>query len=208
MIGYGVCCGSWERLRRNVIPQVQGRPLLALSGQTDIAVAYNTILDAYTDRGMDAVILLHDDVEITDPDAEAKFLAALAEPGVGLVGVAGGEAYCGLAWWDAQPVGHQLTDVMNIDFGRRAGDVALLEGSVLVFGPQAVKSLRFDENIHGFHGYDEIAMQAGAAGMRVVVADVDTVHHSRMGFKSPQSLADWQEADGYFRRKWHVGAAA
>jgi hypothetical protein len=175
---------------------------MGLSGQSDIAVAYNTILDAFADKGFDAVILLHDDLEITDPDAEAKFLAALAEPDVGLAGVAGGGSSCGLAWWNAQPVGHQLTDVMDIDFGKRSGNVILLEGSILVFGPQAIKSLRFDENVRGFHGYDEIAMQACAAGMRVMVADVDTRHHTRMGFKSPESQADWLRGDAYFRRKW------
>lgn len=207
MIAYGSCVGSWEKLYRNVIPRMGDRPLLALSGQASIAVAYNTILDAFADEGHDAVILLHDDLEILDRDAEAKFLTALAEPGVELVGVAGGGASHGLAWWDAQPVGHQLTDVGLIDFGRRSGDVILLEGSILVFGPQAVKTLRFDTAFPGFHSYDEIAMQAVAAGMRVVVADVDTHHHTRMGFKSQASRDEWAAGDRLFREKWSLGVA-
>ncbi len=201
-VAYGSCVGSWDKLQANVTPRIGDRPLLALSGQTSIAVAYNTILDAYADRGLDAVILLHDDLEITDADAEAKFLAALAGPGVGLVGVAGGGAQCGLAWWDAQPVGHQRTDVMDIDFGRRSGDVILLEGSILAFGPEALKALRFDTAFPGFHSYDEIAMQACAAGMRVVAADVDTHHHTPMGFKSQASRDQWAAGDRLFREKW------
>ncbi len=39
IVGYGTCVGSWEKLRRNVIPRTAGRPLMALSGQTQIAVA-------------------------------------------------------------------------------------------------------------------------------------------------------------------------
>lgn len=204
VIAYGSCVGSWGRLHANVVPRIGDRPLLALSGQTSIAVAYNTILDAFAGQGFDAVVLLHDDLEITDPDAEAKFLTALAEPGVGLVGVAGGGASHGLAWWDANPVGHQLTDVGLIDFGRRSGDVIVLEGSVLVFGPEAVKTLRFDTTFPGFHSYDEISMQACAAGMRCVVADVDTHHHTRMGFKSQASHDQWAAGDRAFREKWSL----
>lgn len=202
-VAYGVCVGSWDKLRRNVAPQVRDRQLIALSGQSSIAVAYNTILDAYAERDVDAVILLHDDLEITDPDAETKFLYALA-PGVGLVGVAGGGAKAGLAWWDDAPVGHQRTDVMDIDFGERTGEVAVLEGSILVFSPDAVKALRFDDRFPGFHGYDEIAMAAHAQMMRVVVADVDTHHHTQMGYKSAQSHAQWLAADRLFRAKWGI----
>ncbi len=79
MIGYGCCTGWWDKLQRNVVDCIDDdATLFALSGQTQLTVAYNTILDAYKGRGMDAVILLHDDLELIDPDAEDKFLAALA----------------------------------------------------------------------------------------------------------------------------------
>lgn len=200
VVVYGTCVGSWDKLQANVIPRVTG-PLLALSGQTSICVAYNSILDAYQDRSLDALILLHDDLEITDPDWETKLVAPLTDPHVLLVGVAGGDGQHGLAWWNHNPVGHQQTDVMNIDFGVRTGDVTLLEGSVLVFSPAAIKTLRFDTRFPGFHGYDEIGMQAAQMG-RVVVADVDTHHHSSMGFKSDESHSQWLEADRLYREKW------
>lgn len=201
MIVFGVCTGSWDKLVRHVAPHLRGRPLLALPDQTSIAVAYNTILDVYAGTDFDALVLQHDDVTITDPDADRKFLVELADPDVMLVGVAGGSARNGLAWWDADPVGHQRTDVMDIDFGTRTGDVDLLEGSVLVFSPRAAKILRFDTGFAGFHGYDEIAMRAGQHG-RVVVADVDTHHHTRMGFRSADSHRQWLDADARFRARW------
>ncbi len=207
-VAYGVCVGSWDKLRRNVIPRTTGRPLLGLSGQTQITVAYNTILDAYRGRGLDAVILLHDDLDMVDPDAEAKFLAALADPDVALVGVAGGLSDKSLAWWDSETVGHQMTDSGLIDFGTRAGDVAILEGSVLVFSPWAVEHLRFDARYPGFHGYDEICLTARAAGKRATVVDVDTHHHTTVGFKSPTIAAAWDVAEEIFQAKWHAGAAA
>lgn len=203
MIAYGVCVGSWDKFHRNVVSRVGDRPITALSGQTSICAAYNTILDAYVGRNLDAVILLHDDLELVDPDAEAKFLAAVREPNVDLVGVCGGLGDASLAWWNSETIGHQLTDSGMLDFGRRAGDVTFIEGSVMVFSPTAVANLRFDTTYPGFLGYDDICLTARAAGRRVVVADVDTHHHSTLGFKSVAVRESWDVAEALFQRKWH-----
>lgn len=202
MVRYGCCVGSWAKFYRNVASKIGDRQMMALSGQTSIAAAYNAILNVYSIRQSDAVILLHDDLEITDPDAEATFLRALKDPDVALVGVAGGSARGGLAWWNHDPVGHQLTDSMNIDFGPREGEVDLLEGSILVLSQWAVQHLRFDARLSGFHGYDEIAMQARSFEKKVVVVDVDTHHHTNVGFKSRDSESEWHAADRFFREKW------
>lgn len=203
-IAYGVCVGSWDKLQANVVPHVGAQPLLGLSGQSSIATAYNTILDAYQDEDFDALILQHDDLEITDPDADAKFFKVFSDPNVALVGIAGGSARTGLAWWNAEPVGHQQTDTMMIDFGIRSGDVDLLEGSLLVFSPWAAKNLRFDSR-PGFHSYDEIAMRVHRTyGKRVVVADVDTHHHTAIGFDNEDSQAGWIAGDIWFREKWDI----
>lgn len=199
-VGYGVCVGSWDKYRAFVEPHVG--PVLLMTDQTSIGEAYNTILDSYASHPPDAVILQHDDLEIIDPDAETKFLAAMDDPDVALVGVAGGYGVTSLAWWDANTVGHQLTDGGMIDFGQRSGHVDLLEGSILVFSPWAVQNLRFDTRFTGFHGYDDIAMVAKAAGKCVYVADVDTHHHTNMGFKTSESAAAWAHANQLFREKW------
>jgi hypothetical protein len=202
VIGYGTCVGSWEKLRRNVIPRTSGRPLLGLSGQTQLTVAYNTILDSYQGRDLDAVILLHDDLEIVDPDAEAKFLDALADPDVAMVGVCGGKGCKSLAWWESETVGRQMTDSGMLDFGPRTGDVAFIEGSIMVFSPWAIENLRFDTRYPGFLGYDDVCLTALEDGKRVVVADVDTHHHSTIGFKSPEIAEAWDVAEGIFQAKW------
>jgi hypothetical protein len=207
-VAYGCCVGSWDRFQRNVVPAAGDyeRPLMALSGQSSIAEAYNTILEAFFfsgQRDLDALVLLHDDLEITDPQAEEKILAAVAEPDVALVGVAGATLIHGLNWWDAfDTVGHQLTDSMMIDFGPREGDVVSLEGSILAFSPWAIKNLRFDTQFPGFHGYDEISMQAINEGKRVVVRDIDTHHHTKVGFASTQSQEQWLLCNELFRKKW------
>ena len=202
MIGYGCCVGDWYRFAKNVSQRTIGRPVLGLSAQPSMAIAYNTILDAYRGKGLDALILLHDDVEIVDPDVEAKFLKALDED-VALVGVAGGGP--SLRWWDHSPIGHQITDSGLIDFGQRTGDVEMLEGSVMVFSPWAVQNLRIDERYTDFRsGWDDVCLAARAAGKRVVVADVDTHHHTTVGFKSPEIEARFVESERVFAEKWGV----
>jgi hypothetical protein len=201
-LAYGVCVGSWDRFNQYVVPRTQGREVMGISGQDSISLAYNKILEAFR-FCLDGVILIHDDLEILDQaKAETAVLEAFEDPDVALVGVAGGDARSGLAWWNIDPIGHQATDSMNIDFGKRTGDVTLLEGSFLAFSVWATAHLEFDEEYPGFHGYDEIAMQAIKAGKRVVVVDVDTHHHSTLGFDSLDSHAQWHKADERFREKW------
>lgn len=201
MIAYGVCVGSWERFRANIVPRTAGRSLLGLSGQPSIAVAYNAILDAYRGRGHDAVVLLHDDLEITDALFEEKVTAALMGQDVALVGVAGGGP--ALRWWDHDPIGHQMTDSGMVDFGARTGDVDMIEGSVMAFSPWVVENLRIDERYTDFRsGWDDVCLTAKAAGKRVVVADVDTHHHSTIGWKSPEVEAKFAESERIFAEKW------
>jgi len=208
VIAYGSCVGSWGNFRDNVVESVPpGRPLIGLEGAVSVAVGYNTILEAYRGKGFDAVILVHDDLEITDPNAEEKFLKALAEPDVALVGVAGGMGRDSLQWWNSETVGHQMTDSGPLDFGSRTGDVSFLEGSILVFSPWAVENLRFDERYPDFRsGYDDICLTALDAGKRNVVVDVDTHHHSPIGWKSPEVKAKFMESERIFREKWGIGS--
>jgi hypothetical protein len=204
-IVYGCCVGSWDKFGRYVWPRVRGRRVITTSGWDAIVPAYNTILDAVSGppRYPDMLILLHDDLEITDEHAEEKFAAALVDDDVALVGVCGGGGKS-LYWWEHEPVGHQLTDVMNIDFGPRTGDVTLIEGSIMVLSAWALSHLRFDVRFRDFHGYDEIGMQARNAGKRVVVADVDTHHHNPMGYKSAESAAACRLANEQYRKKWRL----
>lgn len=180
------------------------KEILALSNQPSIAVAYNKILAAYQDRGLDALILQHDDLEIIDPRAEEKFLLALSEPDVALVGVAGGTPDPpSITWWNGPTVGHQMTDSMMLNFEERTGDVLFIEGSIMVFSPWAVNNLTFDTRYPGFLGYDDICVTTKLVhGKRVVVADVDTHHHSTVGFKSEAIKQSWHETDRLFREKW------
>ncbi len=203
---YGACVGSWDRINRWVAPAAGDAEFIGLAGQPSLATAYNRILDLFAADHDGPVVLLHDDLQIVDPQFEAKAFEVLAEqPDVALVGVAGGVAEdAGLAWWEGPTIGHQATDAMTLDFGQRTGEVAVLEGSVLVFSPWAVRHLRYDTAYQGFYSADTVALAARRAGKSLWVADIDTHHHTPMGFRTPASAAAW--AAGAARYREHVAA--
>lgn len=199
---YGVCEGPTDRAQRYVVPRVGGRPLLRYRGRSSITVAYNEMLAACRGRDLDMLVLLHDDLELIDPDAEKKLLVAVSEPDVAIAGVAGGRGVFSLAWWEApERFGWQLTDSGPLDFGPRGADVDSLEGSVLAFSPWAIENLRYDERLTGFHCCDEICITATRAGKRVVVTNVDTHHHTVLGFKSEAAQREWFANDAIYRER-------
>lgn len=204
MIGYGCCVGSWDKFHRYVEPVIpKDRPILTAFNQKSISVAYNAILDGFRVYDLSAVILLHDDLEMTDEYTEDKVLRTLrADPDVALIGVAGGGP--SLAWWNIDPIGYQLTDSGPLVFGRgkRWGTVSMIEGSFMAFSPWAVQELRFDER-YAFLGYDDICLEAGRIrNKKVVVTSIDTHHHTTVGFKSESVREMWERSEQIFRQKW------
>jgi hypothetical protein len=97
-IVYGCCVGSWDRLQKYVLPVVKDNPLITMTGQTSIAKAYNGILDLAVsgEAAADVLVLLHDDLEITDPRWEEKLENVLSMGEIGIVGIAGGTNCNGL----------------------------------------------------------------------------------------------------------------
>jgi hypothetical protein len=200
MIAYGCCVGSWDKFSRFIAPKVRDRPVMAVSGATSISAAYNDILNNFEGRSLDAVVLLHDDLEMVDPHTEEKIMAAI-EDNVAIIGVAGGGP--SMWWWNHEPIGHQMTDTRMVAFGdKRVGDVDIVEGSFMVLTSWAIDNgLRFDER-YEFLGYDDVCLHAREQGMRVVVADITTHHHSTLGFKSPEVEAMWKRSEVLFESKW------
>lgn len=200
---YGVCVGSWEKLARNA-SSYGDRPVLGLHAQPSIAVAYNTIFNTYRHTPPNALVLVHDDLEITDPDFEEKILTAILE-GADIVGVIGGSDISSQAWWDFPSVGHQRTDSHMIDFGTRTGDVDCVDGSVMAFSPWAVTHLRFDESFHDFHAYAcDICQLCKQHKRRITVVNADTHHHTTVGWKSKDVHESWIKSEAHFKKKWFM----
>lgn len=206
VIAYGVAVGSWDRFHRFVEPRIPaGRPLTVMYQQPSITVAYNQILESWAGRtDLEALVLLHEDLEMIDPDTEPKILAALADQDVAFVGVAGGRGGPpSLAWWESpERFGHQHTDSGLLELGPHTAEVTLLEGSFLVFSRWARTNLRYDERLTGFHCCDEIVISAQHYGKRAVVADIATHHHTIVGaFKSEAAQREWFINDEIYRKR-------
>jgi hypothetical protein len=212
-IVFGVCVGDWAKYERNVLPAAGGHEVIALGGQAGIAAAYNKILRAVgvtLDPG-DALVLLHDDLEIVDPDAVEVILDAVRRFHVsGPVGTSG--AFGGIAWWNGGVQGRQQTDSMLVGGAPHLGPATALDGSCLILSAAASWALRFDESYDGFHGYDvDLCRQArGYWSLDVFATDqapvgtvpLGTHHHTTVGFKSQPIADSWALADKTYRAKW------
>jgi hypothetical protein len=213
MIAFAACVGSPEKFRDFAQPglrHVSEPDSLIAEVTTDRSIfeAYNEVLEAFSERDdLEALVLLHEDVEIVDSDFCAKIRARVAEPDVAVVGVIGARGVTSLAWWEGETRGRCLETRGMIDFGGGKHDVETVDGLMLVLSPWAVRNLCFDtDSFTGFHAYDaDICFQARAAGKRVVVEDIALVHHTKGGYGD---RAAYDAADDAFRAKWGLPARA
>jgi len=213
MIAFAACVGSEEKFRTLAQPGLrlacEPDSLVAeVTTGSSIFSAYNEVLDAFAERDdLEALVLLHEDLEIVDSDFCGKVRRRLADPDVAIVGVIGGRGVGGLAWWEGEGRGRCLESRGLVDFGGGAHDVDTVDGLLMALSPWAVRNLRFDEQrFSGFHGYDaDLCFQARAAGKRVVVDEIGVVHHTKGGYGDMEAYA---ACDRAFRAKWGLAHPA
>jgi hypothetical protein len=183
-----------------------------------IFASYNAVLDEFSGReDLEALVLIHQDAEIIDPDFCQIIRRALADPEVGLVGCVGAVGVRSIAWWEASVTlasfvnryqEHGGGDLASFSWEweeapayARTGEVETLDGFVLVVSPWVVRNLRFDESLGQFHGYDlDFCLQVRAAGRRVITADFRAVHHRQLEMLPDPE--EWTEAHVKVAEKW------
>lgn len=212
MLAFGICVGSEERYRAHALPWLERLRRCANiviwveHDAVSIAAAYNRLLErAAAHDTLDGLVLIHEDVELRDPLSITKLCAALAEPRAGVVGPIGSASGKSLAWWDAPVRRGCVVDARcEVDFGRGAFDVDMLDGLLLALSPAAIRTLRLPFE-RGFYGYDgELCYAARAAGMTVRTLDLDVYHASHGGYHDE---ANFWRMDSLFRSRWIDGAA-
>jgi hypothetical protein len=179
---------------------------------------YNLIMDQVAGRDdLEALVLLHQDVEIADTDFCRRIRHALQDPEVAIVGCAGAIGVRSIAWWEGSvtwasfehrfreygggAIAGGAWDRGQIPPHASTGDVDTIDGLIIVMAPWAVRELRFDETLSQFHGYDfDICLQARAAGKRVVTEDFHVVHHHSLDLIG--DLSGWIEAHIKIAEKW------
>jgi hypothetical protein len=183
-----------------------------------VFASYNALLDqAAPLEDLEALVLVHQDAEIVDADFCARARAALADPDVGVVGCVGAIGVRSIAWWEGSVAlasfvhrydEHGGGDIPAFSWVwadappyARTGEVDTVDGFVLVLSPWAVRTLRFDESLGRFHGYDlDFCLQVRAAGRKVVTADVRAIHHHSLDLVSEPE--QWIEAHVAVAEKW------
>ncbi len=179
---------------------------------------YNLMCDQVRDRDdLEALVLIHQDAEIVDPDFAAKVRAAIANPDVGLVGCAGAVDVRSIAWWEGSitwasfthryselgggeiPAFSWLTETLP-PFAQ-TGEVDSIDGFVMALTPWAVRNLRFDESLGQQHGYDfDYCMQVRTGGKKVVTTDLQVIHHHSL--RLIQDVESWIQAHMMVAEKW------
>lgn len=211
-IVYGICIGDDAKYQQFAATGLQrigavADRVIESRGNRSIFIAYNEMLERVRrDPEVEALVLLHEDLEIRDVGFEAKIRAALAD-GLTVVGTIGGRGPTGIRWYRArEQFGRQPDTAGDNDYGGGCHDVDIVDGCLMVLSKWAVEHLRFDEErFSGFHGYDaDICMQARARGRRVGVVQIDTFHHTKGGFGN---IAAHQRIDDRFCRKWNIPRA-
>ncbi len=194
--------------------------LYANSSPGSIYRAYNLLLEMAGElEGLEALVLLHQDVEIVDAEFCAKVRRVFADPQVGIAGCVGALDARSMAWWEGAVTWASFTH-HYYEYGggelpafgmhpervrppayARTGEVDTLDGFLLVLSPWAVRNLRFDESLGQFHGYDfDFCLQVRDAGRKVLTADLKVVHHHSLELMTdPES---WVEANIRITAKW------
>jgi len=181
--------------------------LLLRHDAPSIQAAYNSMLEeASARRDLEALVLLHEDVELRDADLTDKVRACMRDPLVAVVGAVGSQDVSGLDWWRGGMVGGVMAPALvgpNVVIGGASprDPVESVDGLLLALSPWAVRTLRFDERFAPyFHGYDvDLCFQARERGRHVVVAHLDVVHYAGLDFFDRRT---WVPAYKLWHRKW------
>jgi hypothetical protein len=202
-------------IRRAAEPDSEVMPHAAAGS---IFRSYNLIMDMVADRDdLEALVLLHQDAEIADPDFCRKLRAALSDPDVGVVGGVGAIGVRSIAWWEGSvtwasfvhrygELGGGELPAFSWNGGEmpayaRTGEVDTVDGFVLGLSPWTVRKIRFDESLGQLHGYDfDFCLQVREAGRKVVTADLKLVHHHSLELVS--DVDTWVEAHMRVAEKW------
>ncbi len=223
MIAFGTAITDLEIYERCAAPGIRraaepDSAVLAFEGMETLFRSYNLLLDkaaAYQD--LEALVLIHQDAEITDHDFCEKTRRALSDPDVAVVGCAGAVGVRSIAWWEGAVTWasftHRYEELGGGEFPAFAwkadqlpshahtGEVDSIDGFVMALSPWAVRELRFDETLGKLHGYDfDFCLQARSAGKKVLTEDFRAIHHHSLDLISDPDT--WVEAHIRLAEKW------
>jgi hypothetical protein len=223
MIAFGTSITSPDEYRRLAGPGIEraAEPdsvIFPFAAAGSIFRTYNLLLDkAAALDDLEALVLVHQDAEITEPDFCRKLREALSDPDVGVVGCVGAIGVRSIAWWEGSVTWasfiHRYGEHGGGDlpaFSWKAdemppysqtGEVDTVDGFLMGLSPWVVRNIRFDESLGQLHGYDfDFCLQVRDAGKKVVTTDFRAVHNHSLELVSSEDK--WVEAHMRIAEKW------
>jgi Glycosyltransferase like family len=162
--------------------------LLTRAGYDSIQCPYNEMMDeAAALPGLEALVLLHQDLELLDDSLPRRLRRAFRDPRAGLLGVLGGRLSKLHCWLTPDrafgfAIGPNPRPPRDPRISVGPHEVDGVDGAVLVAAPWVVRGIRFGESPPGrFHGYDvDISFRVKARGGKVICEDVPCRHHTTL----------------------------
>jgi len=155
--------------------------VLVREGFDSIQEPYNELLDEATALpGLEALVLLHQDIELTDDSLLERARPLLSDPRTGAIGPLGWRGMDLHRWSESgERLGRSVGPGVDIHHSAGPVEVEILDGVLLVLAPWVVRSVRFDPRFAtDFHGYDaDFSMRVRAAGGRLFCSDLPYHHH-------------------------------
>lgn len=192
--------------------------IIANAAAGSLMRSYNLIMDKASKLDdVEALVLVHQDAELTDADFCARIRRALTEPDVGVIGCVGAIDVRNIAWWEGSVTWGSFTHRYK-EYGggqidaftftednhpgyARTGEVDTLDGFILVMAPWTIEHVRFDETLGQLHGYDyDFCLQVREAGKKVMTADFKAIHHHSLDLVTDETV--WIEAHKRVAEKW------
>jgi glycosyltransferase involved in cell wall biosynthesis len=181
------------------------------SGRSGICAAYNAGVEK---AAGDILVFMHEDVFFMEPAWDKLLASKFADPGIGLVGVAGtqylfpdppGWVAAGRPFIKGKVV-HETNSGANFhltvfSWDKTDSDVVAVDGLFFAIRKELFSRIRFDETtFDGFHFYDlDICMQIRATHRLIVTPDILIKHQSGGAFN-----AIWRDYAARFVNKYRA----
>lgn len=205
MIAFGAAVTDPEVYEELALPGIEraAEPdslVLTRSGLS-IREAYDELMDAAARQpGLEALVLLHQDLELSDDSLPRRARRLLRDPRVAVAGPLGARGLTlHLRHGSRTLHGAVAAPGIRRRFSRGPEEVEAVDGALLVLAPWVVRGIRFGRAAAPFHGYDlELALRARAHGGKAICADIPYFHRH----VSKRDFAAQSEAGVALARRW------
>jgi hypothetical protein len=190
VIAFGTAVSDPAAYERIALPGIErvaedDSRVLTRVGYDSIQRAYNEIMDEAAGLpGLEALVLLHQDLELADDGLLRCIRRVFADPHAGLLGALGARiSQLHRLLVPDEVFGFALgPDHMDREIHITTGpkEVDGVDGALLIVAPWAVRALRFSEALaRNFHGYDvDLSVRVRAAGGKVICEDIVCRHRT------------------------------